>query len=449
MPEATANAFPRKHFFLEMFTRDISLEDCVLDLVDNSIDALVRSNEFDPAKEILEVNGAKTRKAASDLPKIDLTLSTKEVIIDDDCGGIPPDIVENELFTFGHHPDASLHQQLGVYGVGLKRAIFKIAEKFEMESRNTQGSFTAEMDVDEWSQRDETLDDWKIPITFDKPVKKDKAGTTIRFSPIREEVKMRLRDGTFEGRLTRAIAQTYSLFLERNVRVKLNDKVVEPEPIPLGSSKETKPGQADFTKGNVKVRIFCGLAARQPLWTHERAGWYVLCNGRVVVSANKDDLTGWGLGLPTFHSKYKGFVGVAIFRSHDPLALPWTTTKRGLNQESPIFQDVKREMVLLARPIISFLNNMYPSDYEAEEPEEREIAGKVVQADLRQLAHERPKPFVVERRSTVARTTVRICFDAKKSDVERVKRAVGQPRWGANQVGKHTFDHFLKTECPE
>ena len=34
-----AKAYPRKHFFFEMFTRDISLEDCILDLIDNSIDA--------------------------------------------------------------------------------------------------------------------------------------------------------------------------------------------------------------------------------------------------------------------------------------------------------------------------------------------------------------------------------------------------------------------------
>ena len=449
MPEGTANAFPRKRFFLEMFTRDISFEDCVLDLVDNSIDALVRSNQIDPAEEVLQLNGHHIGKRAGDLPVIKLTLNAKEVVVDDDCGGVPLQLVENDLFTFGHDPHTKLHQQLGVYGVGLKRAIFKIAENFEMESRTTEGSFVAEMDVDKWAEKDDTIDDWKIPISYGKAAKKDKAGTTIRFSPIRDEVKMRLRDGAFEGRLTRAIAQTYSLFLERDVRVRLNEKTVEPEPIPLGSSKETKPGQADFTKGDVKVRIFCGLAARQPLWTHERAGWYVLCNGRVVVAASKDELTGWGLGLPVFHSKYKGFVGVAIFRSTNPLALPWTTTKRGLNQESPVFQDVKREMVLLARPIISFLNSMYRTDYDAEEPEEREIAGKVTQADLRQLARERPKPFTVERRVAVPRTTVRICFDAQKTDVDRVKRAVRQPRWGANQVGKHTFQHFLKTECPE
>lgn len=36
-----ANAEVRKQFFTEMFTRDITLEDCVLDLIDNSIDSFL------------------------------------------------------------------------------------------------------------------------------------------------------------------------------------------------------------------------------------------------------------------------------------------------------------------------------------------------------------------------------------------------------------------------
>jgi len=49
-----ANAFPRKRFFLEMFTRDISLEDCILDLIDNSIDSLVRTKDLDPARDLFK-----------------------------------------------------------------------------------------------------------------------------------------------------------------------------------------------------------------------------------------------------------------------------------------------------------------------------------------------------------------------------------------------------------
>lgn len=446
MPTPTyANAYPRKRFFLEMFTRDISFEDCILDLIDNSIDSLVRDRDLDPAKDLF------SDKAKRNLPispnSVDLSLEPKEITVKDDCGGIPKKLVQDELFTFGHSEDFNGHQQLGIYGVGLKRAIFKIAEEFEMFSSTGSDSFRAKLNIPKWAEKDEDPEDWKVPVTFEGAQRT--AGTQIRFSPLREEVKMRLRDPAFFGRLTQSIAQTYSLFLERYVQVNVNRSTVLPEPIPLGAAEGLQPGQSDFSKGGVHVRIFCGLAARAPMWTHEKAGWYVLCNGRVVVTADKTDLTGWNVGLPSFHSKYKGFVGVVVFRSKDPLLLPWTTTKRGLNRESPIYQDVKREMILLARPIISFINNMYRSDSGGEEPEEREVAGKVVQADLRKLASQRPSPFKPPTRLSASKTSTKVQYEAEVADIDRVKKALRQPKWSANKVGKYTFDHFLKKECPQ
>ena len=48
-----ADARPTKGLFLEMFVRDLSLEDCILDLVDNSIDSLTRSRKIDVSEALL------------------------------------------------------------------------------------------------------------------------------------------------------------------------------------------------------------------------------------------------------------------------------------------------------------------------------------------------------------------------------------------------------------
>ena len=48
-----ADASPTKGFFLEMFVRDLSLEDCILDLVDNSVDSLIKSRGIDVSKILL------------------------------------------------------------------------------------------------------------------------------------------------------------------------------------------------------------------------------------------------------------------------------------------------------------------------------------------------------------------------------------------------------------
>lgn len=36
---------PTKSFFIEMITRDISIEDAIMDLIDNSIDGVIRINK--------------------------------------------------------------------------------------------------------------------------------------------------------------------------------------------------------------------------------------------------------------------------------------------------------------------------------------------------------------------------------------------------------------------
>src|SRR6267142_1326072 len=135
-----ANAYPRKHFFLEMFTRDISLEDCVLDLIDNSIDGLVRTQKIDISSSLLEEANGISVTSPADLPQIDVSYSERYFEIKDTCGGIPREHAMKDVFNFGHHPGA-MAGVLGVYGVGLKRAIFKLGDIFEMKSRTVEDGF--------------------------------------------------------------------------------------------------------------------------------------------------------------------------------------------------------------------------------------------------------------------------------------------------------------------
>jgi hypothetical protein len=57
-----ARANPTKAFFVRMITRDISLEDCILDLIDNSVDGAWRCEGSKPmglAGDAHQVSGAK------------------------------------------------------------------------------------------------------------------------------------------------------------------------------------------------------------------------------------------------------------------------------------------------------------------------------------------------------------------------------------------------------
>lgn len=453
MPDALqAQAYPRKHFFVEMFTRDISLIHCILDLVDNAVDGLIRSRDIDIGKSLLSPDIDSNVKLEN-LPMVSVDYTDRQFKIKDNCGGISLQQAKTEVFNFGHssenHNETQYHQ-LGVYGVGLKRALFKIGRNFKMTSQTEDDGFETTVDLEEWIKHDSKLEDWTFPLSQIKQAKSALlAGTHITIKRLRDEVKTAMADPTFEGRLRKTIAHTYALFLGRYIQVKVNGRNIDPLPIPIGGSQEVEPSRSTFEEDGVHVLLIASVASRNAnqQWTQDQAGWYIACNGRLVIIADKTVLTGWGTGaLPAFHSKYRGFVGLALFQSNNPMKLPWRTTKSGLNQEARIYQIARNKMNMTARPITSFLDKMYPSEPKPENWA-RDVADKVTQVDVRQLAHKQPSTFKVTPDKKLARkTTVRVQFNAEKADVERVKKHLRRPDMGAGAVGKHTFNEYITNE---
>ena len=440
-----ADAQPTKRFFLEMITRDISLEDAILDLIDNSIDALMRTRDIEILQitsSLLKPNESVDRQEAS----VEVTIDEKTVSISDNCGGIDYKSAKEEVFRFGRisHRERS---SLSVYGIGLKRAIFKIGRKITIQSKTLNCGFKVTINVDEWAKESTP---WSFPIEqLPAARSRKKAGTKIIITELNPEVKMRIRDGKISGVLSKSIGQSYALFLHKFVRICVNDHPIRSQQITVGASEEVTPSSFTFEESGVQVAIITGLAERVAgKWNAERAGWYVLCNGRAVVFADKTEMTEWGLRLPRFVSKYRGFIGIVLFFSQDPEKLPWTTTKRGLNQESAILQIARSKMATQAKPVISFLNNMYPSD-DLEEIEEREIAEKVASVDVRSLVSANRRDFSVSPSRRPARSTVTVQFKAKRDDISRAKVAIGQRTMSAGKVGEHAFEYFLKNECSE
>ncbi len=440
----TAKAYPHKQFFLQMFTRDISLEDCILDLIDNSIDSLLRTQGIDIEDEVLtpdpHIHGRRHGR-------VEVRYSEDEFHISDNCGGISRKDAEEDVFCFGHGDDVPTGR-LGVYGIGLKRALFKIGNYIEVLSRTTEDSFKVTIDVPKWAAKDAKLSDWTFPLEpLDAVTTKGRAGTAITITSLHSEVKGRISDGKLDSTLRASVAQTYSVFLQDLVEVVINGKRVEKRDLAFGGSPEIAPGSDRFDYEGVKIALFATLAPKDKR-VQEIAGWYVLCNGRVVVNADKTELTGWGTGvMPAYHSKYRGFVGIALFASDSPLLLPWTTSKRGLNREALVYQQARNRMAALSRPVIKFLNEMYPSEL-SEAPGQRTVAEAVTQSDFRKLLTNPSRQFEATVK-TVRKRTSSVQYSVETKDVERIRKVLRRPSMSASAIGKHTFEHFLKTECPE
>lgn len=99
-----ATAEVRKQFFIDMFTRDISLEDCVLDLIDNSVDSYLLRH----AISIHELIFGPDAHATRDLGSIDVMCADHQIRVVDTCGGISRHRAMNDVFCFGHDEDDEL-----------------------------------------------------------------------------------------------------------------------------------------------------------------------------------------------------------------------------------------------------------------------------------------------------------------------------------------------------
>ncbi len=441
-----ASAFPTKRFFIDMLTRDIALEDALLDLVDNSIDALGRTRHIDFTTDLFAGPSAKISKRLGK-PVVDIELSTERFRIIDNCGGIPLQSALTDVFRIGRTID-STEASLGVYGIGLKRALFKIGKRVKIRSRTTEDGFEVDLNLEEWSHDD---DNWDIPLRAVRGVKnRDEAGTEIIIEDLNPAIVMRLEDGLFRKRLSDLIATTYSLFLQGYITIRLGGKSIEGRPIPIGISEEVTPAVERFVSDGVTVTLIAALAERRDgEWNTESAGWYVLCNGRIVVAADKTELTGWGLQGARFVSKYRGFIGIAFFSSKNPHDLPWTTTKRGLNLDSPVFQRARAKMSVVSKPVVNFLNRMYQGDT-PEEIAERRVADTVKAVDVRKLATSQESAFEVRERSRrTPPTTINVQYQAERSEIEKIKRWLRKPSWSAGRVGRYTLDYFMEQEFPE
>jgi hypothetical protein len=106
-------------------------------------------------------------------------------------------------------------------------------------------------------------------------------------------------------------------------------------------------------------------------------------------------------------------------------------------------------MSALARPVLSFLASFYPRDSDETKPA-RDSVADLQSANLGQVVERSQQNFpsvVPNRRSK--RTIVSVQFDAERADIDRVKKKISKPSWGAGTIGRFTFEHYLKTECPE
>ena len=367
MNEQHVNATPVKSFFVEMLTRDISLDDAILDLMDNSVDGVMRTIG---GKKLLGEN----QPYAGYWVKI--RIDENQFSIEDNCGGIPWKILLNYAFRMGRAPGFKDKPvpTVGTFGIGMKRAIFKMGRRCsvltftgESDSKNINKWHTVKIDP-EWTRENSS---WDIPLypTADNDGLSS-PGTKIIISDLTETTKREFCGSRppIRDRLMRNISETYALIIAKGFEVYVNDEIIKPRPMHLMFNDAVKPYCFFKEEGAVRVQLMVGLTG--PLQTEEErelgesardssatAGWTVVCNDRVVLYCDKTMLTGWGeLPVPKFHNQFIKISGVVYFECEDARLLPTTTTKRGVDANSRLYQEIKNKMREGTKKFTDFTN---------------------------------------------------------------------------------------------
>jgi hypothetical protein len=197
MPEERdtyAVAEPTKRLFLSLLTRDISLEDAILDLVDNSINSAIRIRNLDMVDHFDDFIAGRL-SGEKPLSKIEIRFSADRFEITDDCGGIPLNAAENSVFRFGREDAPIEGDVLSVYGVGLKRALFKIGDHIQVSSQDASNAFIVEDHARSWAARAET--EWRFPLHVLRRDRSKPDGTRIVLLDILPEIQEVLGDSSF------------------------------------------------------------------------------------------------------------------------------------------------------------------------------------------------------------------------------------------------------------
>jgi len=438
-PSNVVKGSPSKELFIDMLTRDISLTDAISDLVDNCVDGAIR---------------LRANKKFTGL-EVDITVKDNCFKIKDNCGGIDKDLAQNYAFRFGRPSKAPrIDYSVGQFGIGMKRALFKMGKHFEIKSVSAETSFTIEIDVNRWSQKEDEWD-FEFKSVTEKKVPLSKCGTEIKVTSLNKDVIERFKHNNFISELRGKLELQHLINLSKKLTMKINNRPIISNQLKLYDGK--KFTTAYWAKkyrmyDNMDVKIYAGIGEQRL----DEGGWYLFCNDRLIRGPEQTVISGWGakspMKIPEYHSQFNGFRGIVLFESKTLSFLPWNTSKTSVDTDSQLFQNVRQEMICLMRPIIDFLNEVHREStaFHNNQLDEKYLQNQIDSAALKNYLDVKTSSKFsapVQKQKPRKANEVKISYTRPKGKVEELKRFFKVK--SRKQVGEKTFDYTYDRECKE
>jgi hypothetical protein len=425
-------ASPTKDFFIFMITKDIDTIDTIIDVADNSIDGARRLRGSESFEGLF----------------IHIEINQDHFQITDNCGGIAIDVARNYAFRFGRAKSMpGTAHSIGNFGVGMKRALFKLGNFFIIESKAENSRFKVNQDIQIWAQQE------KWEFEFDEyeenlSIPEKERGTKIVVKQLYEGIRSDFNLDSFKRKLQLELESKHQTYLEQGIEIQLNGILLTASKPKLRSSSKIVPAYKKLEEddGVVVIKIYAGLGERDP----QKAGWNIFCNGRLILEADQTSVTGWGGEFKNrgFHNEYAWFRGFVFFDADQTNLLPWNTTKTSVDLDLPLYKRVQLEMVETMRPVLTFMNKV---------AEEKKIQENGDITTLEKIINEAPlikideikdeQSFTAPMNISSAVDSVRISYSKPKDEVDKLKKVLGVKK--NPDLGRRTFEYVFRIECDD
>lgn len=343
--EISVDTRPSKAVVVDSLTRDISIEACVFDLIDNSIDA-ARNTMIKLYPEL----AGNVLPESYDGFKIEIDVDGDSFLISDNCGGITVRHLETSVLRFGER--SSHHMGIGVFGVGLNRALFRIGKVTNLESDTGLERSVLNFNTEEYL----STSSWHLKAM--KHPSKGIVGTKIAISMLSNETSQLFAGNDWVEKMIAEAGRRYGRFIDKGLLIKFNK--IEVDSLIIRIRPDSPYGiDTKFFKVSeeISVHIESGQHLHHKFSAEEgysksrntgltgEFGWNVFCNERAVLISDKTWKSGW---FTKFHTEFYGFVGHVYFSCKDPSKLPWNTTKSDVDLNNVAYQAALEDMAKFA-----------------------------------------------------------------------------------------------------
>jgi hypothetical protein len=447
---------PTKDLFITMLIKDISLRDAIGDLVDNSVDAI-------KAK-------AENRNDLSGY-EIEITANSKVFSIKDNGCGIEEEVARKYAFKLGRPKKYKLPKHsIGRFGIGMKRAFFKLGNDIHVESIAPKSRFSIDIPVKTWKMDE---DEWNFKFTNVEPKETnspDITGTTIVIKDLAEDAKDNFKRIQFENDLIDEIAREQVLNISKGLKIIINENPLIPEPITFKYNDEVKPvyWKHIFKHINIEtqkpedlsVEIVAGVDQEKDTGIgpddEKEGGWNIFCNERLIIDRDTSEITGWtgkgGDGVAKYHQQFWGFRGCVFFDANDSSLLPWNTTKTGIDPESSDYIAVRKKMIEIMKDVF-LLFNRQKTEREGGNPQTSQVLNNKINAAVRtpilQILKDKSKlppkfTFPKDLNAVKEKDLTVIRYKVPSIKFGKVKKRLESP--SPSDAGSKTFDYYYNNE---